>query len=137
MINKGKVIKIISPTRIVINLGKKHGIHQDDLVQVYIPGKPLTDGDIFLGHLDFIKETLTVIQAEELFSICASIETIEEEIESNPFLSRIPTPYHSQPKKVQKRQINKLSVNKQQIEGYGMEVTREISVGDCVRKVVD
>lgn len=67
---EGKIVRIIDEYTLIINLGIKDGIEEDDVVRVVERGDQIIDpeSEEKLGYLDFEKESLSVVTAYFSFS---------------------------------------------------------------------
>lgn len=70
----GQVIRILSPTTIIIDAGELD-LTVGDKVQIYTVGDEIKDlkGN-FLGVYENIKDTLEVVQTSENYSVCEKLE---------------------------------------------------------------
>ncbi|MFA5253226.1 MAG: hypothetical protein WC367_00980 [Methanoregula sp.] len=73
---KGKVLKILDPYRIVVNIGYDQGIKRGMEFIIYELGEDILDPDTgkVLDKLEIIKHRLIVTQVQEKFSIMKSDE---------------------------------------------------------------
>ncbi|BET16501.1 hypothetical protein HUN88_13235 [Bacillus amyloliquefaciens] len=73
-----QVIKIIDEYSIVINGGFNDDVSLGDKIEVFIEGEEVIDhfnDNKILGKLDFIKETLEVVESYPNFSVCKKLIT--------------------------------------------------------------
>ena len=71
----GNVIRILSKTRLIINVGKSV-VNTGDRLCVYFPEAELNDLDgTSLGIYEYIKGKVTVIDATDNYAVCESSET--------------------------------------------------------------
>lgn len=72
-----RVVKIVDPYRIVINVGSEHGLTISDKVAVYAEGQPVVDPETkqVLGTLDRIKAYLNVEFVYDKMSLCINAKT--------------------------------------------------------------
>lgn len=75
--NTFRVIEIVDEKTILINYGIKHGAVVGDKIQVFENGRKVVDplSHQSLGNWDFIKDTLTITQSFDLFSVCSKTVT--------------------------------------------------------------
>ena len=72
---KGKVIRIISPLSVIVNIGLKDGITTGTDLVIYEEGQDIQEPDgKSLGKIEFVKARLRVTHAQENFSIAESAE---------------------------------------------------------------
>lgn len=72
----GQVIRIISKTQLIINIGKSSGINNGDQISVLGITEDIFDIDNVqkLGSLTFVKDILEVIDVQENYSVLAKID---------------------------------------------------------------
>jgi len=126
--NTFRVIEIVNDKKILINYGSKHGIKEGDKVQIYSIGRKVVDplSKQSLGTWDLIKDTLTVMQAFESFSVCS------KEVTRNIFM---PIPTLNTLSTLSSTSIDSLDVDKNEITNDDVKGDRIIKVGDLVRKI--
>lgn len=73
---KGKVIRIISPQAIIVDIGTEEGIATGMKLVIYEEGQTIygLDGED-LGKVEYVKATVRVVHAQEKFSIAENVET--------------------------------------------------------------
>jgi hypothetical protein len=73
---KGKVIRIISPQAVIVDIGTKEGIGTGMKLVIYEEGQTIygLDGED-LGKVEYVKATVRVVHAQEKFSIAENVET--------------------------------------------------------------
>jgi len=119
---KGKVIRIISPQGLIVDIGTRNGIATGNKLIIYEEGQSIIglDGKN-LGKVEFVKATVCVTHAQENFSIAENIE-IRDSLDLSGSIARSLT------------YIEQLPVSEKQIEpltGYD----RTIKKGDLVRLI--
>lgn len=74
---KGKVIRVLSPMEIVINLGASHGITGESRFIVFETGDEVTDPDSgeSLGQLEIVKGKAEAKHVQEKMSTLRSLES--------------------------------------------------------------
>lgn len=74
---KGKVLKILDPYRVVVDIGRDKGITFEMRFIIYELGEEIFDPDTgeLLDRLEIIKHQLRVSQIQEKFSVMRSDET--------------------------------------------------------------
>jgi len=72
----GKVVRVLSPTELVVNLGSAHGISDTSRFVVFTPGDELTDPDTGepLGQLEIVRGRAEAKHVQEKMSTIRSIE---------------------------------------------------------------
>lgn len=119
---KFRVIEIVNEKKIIINYGKRHGADVGDKIQIYVPGRKVVDpiSHQDLGTWDYVKDSLTIVETFDLFSICS--KTITKNILSG--IGDITT-----------TTIEPLFVDKDQMTNQNASGDMTIKVGDLVRKI--
>ena len=117
----GKIIRILDENSILINAGKSD-VKLGDIVNVYSIGEQIQDIDgKDLGKFEYIKDTLSVTQVGDKFSVCRKEKyksPIVEQLATSPLLLN-----HSIPLKIDTAEVKPLA---------GCDVT--IHVGDFVKR---
>jgi hypothetical protein len=74
MVLKGKIIKILDNTRVIVDLGFEDGIKQSMKFFVYSEGEEIKNPETneVLGKIELVKHRLKVVHIQETFSIMAS-----------------------------------------------------------------
>ncbi|SDW73428.1 hypothetical protein SAMN04487759_1421 [Kandleria vitulina] len=120
----GQVIRIVSPTELIINVGYNSNLDNNDSVDIYELGDDIKDIDgNTLGKYHNIKATLTVKSVEENFAICVSKVITKKSplLQVSLGLQEIETQ-------------ESLNVDQDAIEPLTFPTTRVIKIGDLVRK---
>lgn len=69
----GHVIRILNEYEIIIDVGKKQGIVEDDKFVVYNEGEEILDLEgNSLGKLELVKANVEVIKVQDNYSICSA-----------------------------------------------------------------
>ncbi len=124
----GKVIQVLDQYRIIINAGKG-SVRVGNEVQVYALGGDVLDLDgSSLGQLVQVKDTLTVTQVEEKYSICEKEETRTVKRQS---LSEVALSPLFRETTIVKRVPLEIS---EAVEIKEPPLDRSINIGDLVRK---
>ncbi|MFC6253030.1 hypothetical protein ACFP1H_00050 [Secundilactobacillus hailunensis] len=127
----GKVIRILSDTELVINLGAKDGVNYNDNFEIYEPGEKVIDPTTHknLGVLDYVKAEVKVIELHPSFSLVSHQTTKTETVTHNALnvfaqstRDRTTTVTHTLP--VNRNQITPLKIK-----------AKEIQIGDPIRSV--
>jgi hypothetical protein len=73
---QGKVVRVLSPTELVINLGSSHGVIEDSKFIVFALGEEMKDPDTgeSLGQLEIVKGRAEVKHVQEKMSTVRSTE---------------------------------------------------------------
>ena len=73
---QGKVIRVLSPTELVINLGSSHGVTEHSRLVVFALGAQINDPDSgeSLGQLEIVKGKAEAKHVQEKMSTIQSIE---------------------------------------------------------------
>ncbi|HJE44431.1 hypothetical protein [Levilactobacillus namurensis] len=126
-----QVIRILSDTELVINLGSEDGINYNDKFEIYEPGEqminPLTNEK--LGAFDYVKASVEAKEIHEKFSIVKHVTKSRETV-SHGGLSAL----SQMTKEVTRTTTHSLPVNENQILPQNIKST-QIQVGDPVRSV--
>lgn len=123
----GKVIRILSPTTIIIDAGDMD-VTVGDKIQIYTTSDNIVDLEgNFLGVYENIKDTLEVVQTSENYSVCEKIVTTKTSPLSTVGLFTSPTVTTSKAK---------LNVDESQIKPLNGddEASSLIQLGDYVKR---
>lgn len=87
---KGYVLKVISPYRVVINLGKKKGVHRGMKFIIYEEGEMIYDpkNGKPVEKLELVKGTVEVIHLQEIMSVAESSPVPRRVYHSIPTITR-------------------------------------------------
>jgi len=120
----GNVIRILSKTQLIINVGKSV-VNTGDKLCVYLPECELKDLDgTSLGTYEHIKGTLIVIYAADNYALCENSETKTKK--QSPLLALSPLV----PNTIEV--IEPLNINDSNIEALKIK-NKTIEVGDPVK----
>ena len=73
----GKVVRIISDKRLIIDVGEDE-LTIGDKVVIFTESDEIKDLEgNSLGRFEFVKDTLDVVETSELYSVCAKIEVVD------------------------------------------------------------
>ncbi|TPR40448.1 hypothetical protein [Apilactobacillus micheneri] len=126
----GRVIRILSGTEIIVNIGSDDGASYGQTFEVYEPGENIKDPEnekINLGPLDYIKANVEITRIFPKFSIMQDIE-VHKETRSRNTLSA----FSSGSREVTIRKAKVLNVNKDEVTPLKIN-NKNISIGDPVR----
>lgn len=125
----GNVIRIIDEYSILINLGKNDDVRKGKKLEVFEPGEMIIDplSKEELGSLDYIKDTLEVVNVYDNFSTCQHIDVEEVTVGLAAFASPLE-------RTKTKRTIKTLNVNKTEINPMKVH-DKIIKIGDPIRFV--
>ena len=126
-----KIVKIIDEYTVIINAGTNKGIEVGDRFQIIdTKGSEVRDPDTdaVLGHLNLIKDTVTVSEVHEKMCFCTSPYLISA---SNLMVSSIQNLAEGLSMKERKR----LNVDLSQVTGGLRKSEKPIRVGDLVRLI--
>lgn len=128
---EGKVIRILSDTELVINLGANDGVDYNSKFEIYEPGEEIIDPETHksLGVLDYVKAHVEILEVHKAFSLVHH-ETTTTETVSRGALSA----FAQTSKEVQRTRVHRLPVNSDAIKPRNIK-NEQIQVGDPVRKV--
>lgn len=136
----GKVIRIISDEKLIINLGIDH-VNEDSEVQIFsISGQKIIDPDTseFLGYYYNIKDTLKVFRVEKKYSIVGK-ETYTIREMTQPSIGQIMQGFNNLSSLGAKYDVRlvtpKLDVEEKDIEYLSTKAELKIKIGDLVRVV--
>lgn len=127
----GKVIRILSDTELIINLGADDGVEFGSKFEIYEPGESVVDPSTKknLGVLDYVKATVKVIELHNSFSLVKNQEIKTETVTHNSLN------IFAQSTQDRRTVItHTLPVNKDQIEPLNIK-SKEIQIGDPIRSV--
>lgn len=127
----GKVIRILSNTELLINLGSNQGIQEGNLFKIYEKGEVIKDPDTNsdLGTLDYIKKQVEATTVYPNFSIVKSLKHYTETTTSG-----IMSAFGDKTKEVRKTDVYNLPVLDNQIVPLHIK-NENIIVGDLVEKI--
>lgn len=120
----GRVLRIISPTRLLINIGK-NDISVGDKIYVFEPCDLIFDHQNLVGAYEKVKDVLEVIHCTDNYSECAKLR----EVEINPF--QISNSAFSNKKVSEEVRLNVLEEDIERIE---RQPSSTIKVGDYINK---
>lgn len=128
---EGKVIRILSDTELLINLGSNDDVHYGQEFEIYEPGETVEDPSTHesLGTLDYIKANVEATEVHEAFSVVSHITTSTETI-SRGGLAAFAQSSHE----VTTRTVHSLPIKTDQINPRNVK-NKEIQIGDPVRSV--
>lgn len=73
----GKVVRIISDKRLIIDVGEDE-LTIGDKVVIFTESDEIKDLEgNSLGRFEFVKDTLDVVETSELYSVCAKVEVVD------------------------------------------------------------
>lgn len=123
-----KVVKIISDSEIVVNVGSNNLITRGQTLEIFDPGDEVTDPETgkSLGSLDYIKTYLRVKHVYPQMCICENAET-------EPMLSDLLSAASGFFAAANGSKAKLLHVDPTDISG-GLHKNRKIHIGDLVRK---
>ncbi|MFD1422031.1 hypothetical protein [Lactiplantibacillus songbeiensis] len=127
----GKVIRILSDTDLIINLGSNDEVGYGNRFEIYEPGESIKDPTTHesLGVLDYIKATVEVTELHKSFSIVQHRSTKRETV-SRGGLSA----FSQRTESIETTKIHTLPVNKDSIEPRHIK-NEQIQVGDPIRSI--
>ncbi|MBQ9328542.1 MAG: hypothetical protein IJ225_08430 [Solobacterium sp.] len=119
----GKVVRIISDKRLIIDVGEDE-LTIGDKVVIFTESDEITDTEgNSLGRYEYVKDTLDVIETSDMYSVCAKLEVVE-----TSSLGVVATMFN----KTRTIEAN-LKVNEKDIKPLANESDPTIRVGDLVR----
>jgi hypothetical protein len=114
---KGKVLKILDPFRVVVNIGYENGIKNNMKFVIYELGERIFDPDtgLIIDQLEIIKHKIKVTQIQEKFSIMKSDEyepdIFKTVLMSGDFQSKtIPLSTDEKPSKSSEKEYKKIKI---------------------------
>lgn len=122
---EGKIAKILTEYRVVINRGYKDGVENGMRFVIFDPGEEIRDPDTKepLGNLEIVKAKVEVINVQEKLSTARTYE--HEVFSTGPFGALAA---------LQGRELIKLPLDEKTIEK--VRIT-PVTVGDRVRQILD
>ena len=121
MVGVYKVIRIVDDKTIMINYGLYDKAKKGQKVKVFQKGEDIFDNSIWLGTLDIIKEDLEIVAVYDAFSLCQKI--VYEQ----------PNPYQLLVSSQNINKVEKLNVDKSEIENLKYKSDEPIKNGDLVK----
>lgn len=121
MVGVYKVIRIVDDKTIMINYGLYDKAKKGQKVRVFQKGEDIFDNSIWLGTLDIIKEDLEIVAVYDAFSLCQKI--VYEQ----------PNPYQLLVSSQNINKVEKLNVDKSEIENLKYKSDEPIKNGDLVK----
>lgn len=127
----GKVIRILSDTDLIINLGSEDNVRYDDSFEVYEPGEEIIDPRTreSLGKFDYVKATVEAKNIHEKFTVVRHVTESHETV-SHGGLSAL----SQMTKEITRTTIHSLPIDKEQVTPQNVK-NKSIQVGDPVRSV--
>jgi len=128
---KGKIVKILTPVKVVINLGLKQGVKKDMRFIIYDEGDMIYDPDTNtpIEKLEIVKGEVTVTHVQELVSVAESFKIVEKVY--NPNIRAIMSAF--QPEVQETKEWAPLTVEKTEESSIILPI---VKVGDLVREII-
>lgn len=128
----GKVIRILSDTEIIINIGINKEAKIGQKFKIYEPGEEIIDSETnkSLGILDYIKGTVEITEIHDEFSVAQKI--VQEERIKNRGYNPLSSFNNTKTETV--NVIKPLPVNEQEIKARNIK-NPQISINDPVKSI--
>jgi len=113
---RGKVLKILDPYRVIVNIGYNQGIKKDMKFIIYELGENIIDFDTgqIIDRLEIIKHHIKVTQIQEKFSVMKSDEyepdIFKTVITSGYQTKTIPLSTDEEPSKSSEKEYKKIKI---------------------------
>ncbi|HUV03383.1 MAG TPA: hypothetical protein VMW67_08140 [Desulfobacteria bacterium] len=122
---EGKIAKILSEYRVVINRGHKDGVENGMRFVIFDPGEEIRDPDTKepLGTLEILKAKVEVINVQEKLSTARTYEN--EDFSTGPFGALVA---------LERGGLKKLPLDEKTIEKV---IIAPLAVGNRVRQILD
>lgn len=124
---RGKVLKILDPYRVVVDIGYEMGIKKDMKFIIYELGEEIRDPDTckVIDRLEIVKHSIKVSQIQEKFSVMKS-----DEYENEPSIAVMLSMYSLSQRKI-------IPLSTEEVPPKSSEKDyKKIKVGDLVRQDV-
>lgn len=128
----GKIVKIIDPYNVIINLGYKNSITEGTLLEIYEIGPEIKDEESNYGRLDIIKATIKPKMISEKVSLCTNNEFYLKRIVKTPLQKLLNTINANETEEIEEIAPLKIAEISKDIV-LNLKEAEKIKIGDLVR----